>query len=61
MVAFNLMSRCRPAAFSGLAPISPIDVLTMAEKLAWPCTFDEAVQVLTAMDDEFRRINAPGK
>lgn len=51
---FNLMKRARPASFGGIAPINPMDILTMAEKLDWPCSYDEAIHVITSMDDSFR-------
>ena len=48
------MNRARPSSFAGIAPINPMDILTMAEKLDWPCSYDEAIHVLTSMDDTFR-------
>jgi len=45
----------------GLSPISPVDMVWMAQQLQWPADPDEVVRVLTAMDDAFRELNQPAK
>ena len=59
MRRFGVASRCRPQSMSGMAPISPIHVLELCEKLRWPCTYNEAITVLLAMDDAYREIHQP--
>ena len=56
MRRFGIANRCRPQSMGGIAPINPIDILTLCEKLRWPCGFDAAVQVIIAMDDTWRDI-----
>ena len=54
MSAFNLLNRGRPISMGGIAPIPPQLVCDMADRLQWPCQYDEAIHVITAMDDAFR-------
>jgi hypothetical protein len=44
---------------SSISSINPIDILTLCEKMQWPCPYDEAVTVLLAIDDVYREINQP--
>lgn len=39
----------------GIPPINPLAILDLRERLYWPAEPMEAVQVLTAVDDEYRR------
>lgn len=55
--AFNLLCRGRPVGMSGIAYLPPLDILSMAEKLNWPCLPDECLAVITAMDDAYIDIN----
>ncbi|WP_339885246.1 hypothetical protein [Vreelandella maris] len=57
MRRYGVASRCRPQAMSGMAPISPIDILTLCDKLRWPCDYDAAVTVLLAIDDTYRELH----
>ncbi len=43
-------------AVSGIAPLNPIDILTLRERLRWPCDDETAVHVLMAMDDTYCQI-----
>lgn len=45
----------------GIAPLNPIAILDLRERLYWPAEPEEAVHVLCAMDDEWRQINDKGK
>lgn len=51
--AFTLLCRGRPQAMSGIAAIPPTDIITLALHLDWPCEIKEAVEVLTAMDNQY--------
>lgn len=44
---------------SGISSINPIDILTLCDKMRWPCSYDDAVTVLLAIDDVYREINQP--
>jgi hypothetical protein len=59
MRRFGIASRCRPQSMGGIAPVSPIDIMELCEKLQWPCGYDTAVHVLTAIDDTYRELNQP--
>jgi hypothetical protein len=56
MSAFSIASRTRPPAMSGIPPINPLSILDLRERLYWPAEPMEAVQVVVAMDDEYRRL-----
>lgn len=56
---FGILSRTRPASMGGIAPINPVTVLEMADRLQWPCEPDEALTVIMEMDDAWREMNQP--
>jgi hypothetical protein len=42
----------------GTPPLNPIDVLDLSERLRWPVEPDECLQVIGAIDDTWRELNA---
>jgi len=42
----------------GLMPLPPLDILSMAERLQWPCQPDECLEVIGALDDDYRAKHA---
>lgn len=59
--AFNILCRTRPQGMSGILPLSPVVMLDMSERLDWPCDPQECIEVLTAMDDEYREMHNENK
>ena len=53
-----MASRSRPMAMGGTPPLNPIDVLDLSERLRWPVEPDECLQVIGAIDDTWRELNA---
>jgi len=43
---------------SGIPCLPPLDILDTAERLGWPCEPYECIEVITAMDDQWRDLNA---
>lgn len=41
----------------GIPPLSPVDILDVAERLSWPCEPHECMEVITALDDDYRERN----
>ncbi|WP_178338778.1 hypothetical protein [Marinobacter nauticus] len=41
-------------------PLPPLDILETAERLDWPCQPDECLEVITAIDDDYRDRNEKG-
>lgn len=57
MRTFRLMSKGRPVTMGGLAPIPPLDIMETIDRLHLPCDYEEAIEVIGAMDDEWREMN----
>lgn len=60
MEAFGTAHRTRPAAMGGIPALNPLDLLALRDRLGWPCEADECLQVLCAMDDQWRALQSPG-
>ena len=50
--SYGIASRCRGQSMGGVAPISPLAMLDLSDRLGWPCDGDELISVLCAIDDE---------
>lgn len=55
--AFGILNRTRPPSMGGIAPINPVTILDLAERLQWPCEPDEALHVVCLLDDEHRELH----
>lgn len=58
MRTFSLMSRGRPIAMGGVAPLPPLDIMEIVDRLRLPCAYEEALEVIGSMDDEWRELQS---
>tara|TARA_R100001039_G_scaffold39087_1_gene43731 strand:- start:575 stop:778 length:204 start_codon:yes stop_codon:yes gene_type:complete len=57
MSAFSLCNRERPVAMGGIAQIPPSSMFYLADRLQWPCSDDELLEVISRMDSAYREVH----
>ncbi len=58
MRTFSLLCKGRPIAMGGLPPLPPLDIMEIIDRLRLPCDYEEALEVIGAMDDEWRSLQS---